>query len=142
MKNVLFILVMSLPIICHAQCNEKTKGQVDSLKTSIPYPRFNIDDILYIAFINDPDVGTNNVTEKDICVKKVQIYNMKACNSIEGPEFSDVLSLIGTYPVKWQYQFIDTRIKAPKYKDISDFYSEDRFSTTAIGAKHILMKKD
>lgn len=142
MKKVLFILVMSLPIICHAQCNEKTKEQVDSLKTSIPYPKFNIDDILYIAFINDPNVGTNNVTEKDIDVKKVRIYNMRAYNSIEGPESSYVLSLIGAYSIEWQYQYIDTRIKAPKYKDVSGFYSEDRFSTTAIGARQILMKKD
>lgn len=142
MKKVLFLLAFALPIICHAQCNEDTKKQVDSLKTSIPYPKFNIDDVLYIAFINDPNVGTNNVTEKDIDVKKVRIYNMRAYNSIEGSESSYVLSLIGAYPVEWEYQFIDTRIKAPKYKDVSDFYSEDRFSTTAIGAKQILMKKD
>lgn len=142
MKKVLFILVIALPIICHAQCNEETKKQLDSLKASIPYPKFNIDDVLYIAFINDPNVGTNNVTEKDIDVKKVRIYNMSAYNSIEGPESSYVLSLSGTYPVEWQYQFIDTRIENPKYKDVSGFYSEDRFSTTAIGAKQILMKKD
>lgn len=142
MKKVLFILVIALPIICHAQCNEETKKQLDSLKASIPYPKFNIDDVLYIAFINDPNVGTNNVTEKDIDVKKVRIYNMSAYNSIEGSESSYVLSLRGTYPVEWQYQFIDTRIENPKYKDVSDFYSEDRFSTTAIGAKQILMKKD
>ncbi|WP_368107200.1 MULTISPECIES: hypothetical protein [Bacteroides] len=142
MKKVLFILAMALPIICHAQCNEKTKEQLDSLKSSIPYPKFNIDDVLYIAFINDPNVGTINVTEKDINVKKVRIYNMSAYNSIEGSESSYVLSLRGTYPVEWQYQFIDTQIENPKYKDVSDFYSEDRFSTTAIGAKQILMKKD
>lgn len=142
MKKVLFILAIALPIICHAQCNEETKKQLDSLKASIPYPKFNIDDVLYIAFINDPNVGTNNVTEKDIDVKKVRIYNMSAYNSIEGTESSYVLSLSGTYPVEWQYQFIDTRIENPKYKDVSGFYSEDRFSTTAIGAKQILMKKD
>ncbi len=142
MKKILFLLAFALPIICHAQCNEETKKQLDSLKASIPYPKFNIDDVLYIAFINDPNVGTNNVTEKDINVKKVRIYNMSAYNSIEGSESNYVLSLIGTYPVEWQYQFIDTRIENPKYKDVSDFYSEDRFSTTAIGAKQILMKKD
>lgn len=141
MKKVLFILVIALPIICHAQCNEDTKKQVDSLKTSIPYPKFNIDDVLYIAFINDPNVGTNNVTEKDIDVKKVRIYNMSAYNSIEGSESSYVLSLRGTYPVEWQYQFIDIRIENPKYKDVSGFYSEDRFSTTAMGAKQTLMKR-
>lgn len=142
MKKILFLLAFVLPIICYAQCNEETKKQLNSLKASIPYPKFNIDDILYIAFINDPNVGTNNVTEKDIDVKRVRIYNMSAYNSIEGSESSCVFSLRGTYPVEWQYQFIDTRIKAPKYKDVSDFYSEDRFSTTAIGAKQILMKKD
>lgn len=142
MKKVLFLLAFALPIICHAQCNEKTKEQVDSLKASIPYPKYNIDDILYIAFINDPDVGTNNITDEDIDVKKVRIYNMRAYNSIEGSKSSYVLSLIGAYPVEWQYQFIDIRIKAPKYKDVSDFYSEEQFSTTVIGAKQALMKID
>ena len=139
MKNLLFMLAIILPIICNAQCNEKTKEQVDSLKSLIPYPKFNIGDILYIAFINDPDNGTNNVTEKDIDVKKVRIYNMRAYNSIEGSELSYMLSLKGTFPVEWQYQFIDVRIKNPKYKDCSDFHDEDRFSTTPIGAKQTLM---
>lgn len=144
MRKFFFILLMFAlsALYADAQCNEETKNQLDSLKVSIPYPKFNIDDVLYIAFINDPNVGTNNVTEKDIDVKKVRIYNMSAYNSIEGSESSYVLSLIGTYPIEWQYQFIDMRIENPKYKDVSGFYSEDRFSTTAIGAKQILMKKD
>lgn len=144
MKLKFFILLLFTfsAFYANAQCNEDTKKQVDSLKTSIPYPKFNIDDVLYIAFINDPNVSTNNVTEKDIDVKKVRIYNMSAYNSIEGSESSYVLSLRGTYPVEWQYQFIDIRIENPKYKDVSGFYSEDRFSTTAMGAKQILMKKD
>lgn len=131
---------MVLPIICHAQCNEKTKVQVDSLKTSIPYPKFNIDDILYIAFINDPDVGTNNITDEDIDIKKVRVVNMKVYNSIEGSQYSQVLSLKGAFPVEWQYQFIDVRIKNPKYKDRSDFHNESRFSTTFTGAKQALVE--
>lgn len=141
MKNILFVILFLIPLLANAQCNEKTKKQLDSLKSSIPYPKFNIDDVLYIAFINDPNVSTNNVTEKDIDVKKVRIYNMSAYNSIEGSESSHVLSLRGTYPVEWQYQFIDIRIENPKYKDVSGFYSEDRFSTTAMGAKQTLMKR-
>jgi hypothetical protein len=42
--------------------------------------------------------------------------------------------------MKGEYQFVDTRIKTPKYKDLSDFYPEDQFSTTVIGAKQTLMK--
>jgi len=140
MKKALFLLAFALPIICHAQCNEKTKEQVDSLKTSIPYPKFNIDDVLYIAFINDPEVGTNDITEKDIDVKKVRICQMRAYNSIEGPKFSNVLSLRGAFPVEWQYQFIDVLIKKPKYRDRSDFHNENQFATTPIGAKQALME--
>jgi len=143
MKLKFFILLIFVfsALYANAQCNEETKKQLDSLKASIPYPKFNIDDVLYIAFINDPNVGTNNVTEKDIDVKKVRIYNMIAYNSIEGSESSYVLSLIGDYPVEWQYQFIDIRIENPKYKDVSGFYSEDRFSTTAMGAKQTIIKR-
>lgn len=141
MKKI-FVILFLIPLFANAQCNEKTKEQLDSLKSSIPYPKFNIDDILYIAFINDPDVGTNNIADEDIDIKKVRVVNMKVYNSIEGPQFSQGLSLKGAFPVEWQYQFIETRIKAPKYKDFSDFYSEDAFSTTAIGAKQVLMKAE
>lgn len=134
MRKICLILFF-IPLFVNAQFNEKTKGLVDSLKSSIPYPKFNIDDVLYIAFINDPNVGTNNVTEKDIDVMKVRIVNMRACNDIAGPEYSYVLSISGAFPVKWQYQFLDTSIQSPKYRDYSDFYSEDRFSTTVIEAK-------
>lgn len=102
----------------------KTKEQTDSLKTSIPYPKFNIGDILYIAFINDPDVGTNNITEEDIDIKKVRIVTMTAYNSIEGPQFSYVFSLRGAFPVKWQYQFIDVRIKKNNIKITQTFITK------------------
>lgn len=91
---ILLIFIFSA-LYTNAQCNEKTKEQTDSLKTSIPYPKFNIGDILYIAFINDPDVGTNNITEEDIDIKKVRIVTMTAYNSIEGPQISYVFSLRG-----------------------------------------------
>lgn len=143
MKLKIFILLMLAlqAFYANAQCNEKTKEQLDSLKSSIPYPKFNIDDVLYIAFINAPDVSTDNVTKEDINVMKVRIFDMRAYNSIGGSQFDNILSLNGTFPVKWEYQFIDTSIKAPKYKDVSCFYPEDRFSTTVIGAEQTLMKR-
>lgn len=135
-----FLILFLIPLFANAQCNEKTKEQLDSLKSSIPYPKFNIDDVLYIAFIKDPEVGTNNITEEDIDIKKVRIVNMRAYNSIEGPQFSYVLSLKGSFLVKWEYQFIDVRIKNPKYKNCSDFHNEHQFSTTPTGAKQALME--
>lgn len=141
MRKICVILFL-IPLFANAQCNEKTKELIDSLKSSIPYPKFNIDDVLYIAFINDPNVDSNNVTEEDVDVTKVRIVNMRAYNSIEGPQFSYVLSLIGAFPVKWQYQFIDTSIQSPKYGDYSDFYSEERFSKTVIEAKQTLIKRE
>lgn len=140
LKFLILLIFVFSALYADAQCNEETKKQVDSLKASMPYPKFNVDDILYIAFINNPDVGTNNITEKDIDVKKVKIFDMRACNNIAGANSDYVLSLRGTYPIEWQYQFIDIRIEKTKYKDVSGFHSEDRFSTTPTGAKQILMK--
>ena len=133
-------MAIVLPIICNAQCNENTKKCVDSLKTSIKYPLFNIGDTLYIAFIKDPNIGTNYVTERDIDAMKVKIVNMRLYNDIAGANSTHIFSLDGVLPVEWEYQFIDMSIKNPKYKDFSYFYPEVLFSTTIKGAKKALMK--
>lgn len=141
MRKICLVLFL-IPLFANAQCNEKTKQKVDSLKASIPYPNFNIDDILYIAFINNPDVPTDKVTDLDIEVKKVLIVGMRLCNNIACPKFNNELSINGSLPIEWEYQFIDTAIKTSKCKDFSDFYSENRFSKTIAGAKQILKDRD
>lgn len=140
MKKI-FVILFFIPLFANAQCNEKTKELIDSIKSSIPYPKFNVGDVLYIAFINDPNVGTDNVTEKDVDVMKVKIVSMSVFNSIEGPDFRNVLSVIGPLPIQWEYSFVDTSIPNPKFGDFSDFYPEERFSKTANGAKQILINR-
>ena len=143
MKYLILIIIFAFQALyVNAQCNDKTKEQVDSLKVSIPYPKFNINDTLYIAFINCPEIGTDKITEKDIEVVEVKIINMKLCNDVGIPDSNPILCLGGTLPVEWQYQFIDTRIKSPKIKDCSKFYSEDRFSTSVIEAKKAIIEEN
>lgn len=143
MKYLILIIISAFQALyVNAQCNEKTKEQVDFLKVSIPYPKFNINDTLYIAFINCTEIGTNKIKEKDIEVAKVKIINMKICNDVEIPESNPIFCLGGTLPVEWKYQFIDARIKSPKIKDCSKFYSEDRFSTSIIGAKKAIIEEN
>ena len=129
-------------IYVSAQCNDKTKEQVNQLKSSIPYPKFNINDTLYIAFINNKDIGINEVTGKDMEVKRVKIINMKIYNDLEIQNSNPILSLRGSLPAEWQYQFVDILIKSPKIKDCSTFYSEDRFSTSIIGAKEAIIEEN
>ena len=74
MKKFLFLLlVLSLPLSTYAQCNEKTKTMVEELKKSITYPKYNIGDTLYIAFINNVDADINSLSDKDIDVNRVVI---------------------------------------------------------------------
>lgn len=139
MRYIIFIAFAFQTFYASAQCNEETKKQVDQLKSSIPYPKFNINDTLYIAFINNQDIGINEVTEKNIEVKSVKIINMKIYNDLEIQNSNHILCLGGSLPIEWQYQFVDIYIKSPKIKDCSDFYSESRFSTNIIEAKKALI---
>lgn len=137
------IMAFLLPFAAYAECHEETKAKVDSLKAAIPYPKLNINDNAYIAFINDPNIGTNNFTDKDIIIIKVKIVDMMLFNSIGGPNYTEGLYLESspsTFSVKWKYQYIDPSIKNPKYGDRSGFYSEERFQKTPNEAKIELKK--
>lgn len=138
--KLIFLLLFTFSTFnIKAQCNKATKLKIDSLKAEIPYPQFNIGDTLYIAFITNPYIGIESVTKNDIEVKKVQIYEMKLYNNIDSNDHT-FLGIEGSLPLKWMYQYFDTQIKSPKYKDRSDFYDEHRFSKTISGAIDILIK--
>lgn len=145
MKRLLLLIFALITInsLLLAECTEDTKAKVDYIKSSIPYPKWNIGDIAYIAFINDPTVGTNNFTERDITVYRVEIVGMKLCNNIGGPDFADGLYLEGEikeFPIEWKCQYLDTAITNPKYRDFSDFISEDQFQRTPEDAKSALRR--
>lgn len=145
MKKII-VLIFSfvlLTSISFAECNENTKAKVDYIKSTIPYPKWNMGDIAYIAFINDPSIGTDNFTDRDIMVLRVKIVGMKLYNSIGGTDFADGLYLeedIEDFPLMWKYQYLDVAIPNPKYRDFSDFISEDQFQKTPKDAKLALRR--
>lgn len=107
-------------------------ANVNILKASIPYPKYNIGDTLFIAFINDPNVSTDAIRPSDVIVIKARIVEAMLCNTIGGPDFHFGVYLsspVGDFPLKWRYQFVDTSIQNPKYRDFSAFQDEDRFFT-------------
>lgn len=134
----IIILSLLFPISVFGQCNEETKKKVDELKSSITYPKYNIGDILYIAFINDPEVSTDNVQDKDIAVYKIKVVDMCVVN---GRNYRNSNDGGGMYfsgessEIEWKYQYIDATIVKPRFGDYSeDFHSENRFSKTREGA--------
>lgn len=138
---ILIFSFIFLQAISFAECNEDTKTKVDFIKSNIPYPKWSMGDVAYIAFIKDQKIGTNNFTDRDIVVYKVKIVGMKLYNSIGGPDFSDGLYLeenIKDFPITWKYQYLDTSIPNPKYRDFSDFINEDQFQKTPEDAKSAL----
>lgn len=123
------------------ETSRETKEKVDNLKLSIQYPKYNIGDILYIAFLKNDNVGTNNFRDSDIIVKKVKIADMMLYNSIGGPEFQIGLYMeanLQEFPIKWKYQFVDTSIANPKYGDLSNFIDESSFCESPEEAKNAL----
>lgn len=146
MKRFLLLLFVSTFLINvgYCQCTDATKEKVENLKNAIPYPKYNIDDVVYIAFIKDPTKATNNFKDEDIVVRKVKIVDMMLYNSIGGPEYTDGLYLdspLQEFPIKWKYQFIDTTISNPKYSDRSNFFDEESFCDTPIEAKKVLKEQ-
>ena len=138
--KLMFLLLFTFSTFyIKAQCNKATKLKIDSLKAEIPYPKFNIGDTLYIAFITNPSIDIEGVTRNDIEVKKVRIFEMKLYNNID-PNNHTFFGIEGCLPLEWKYQYFDTQIKSPKYKDRSDFYDENRFSKTISGAIDVLIK--
>ncbi|MBR1596784.1 MAG: hypothetical protein IJ665_08875 [Phocaeicola sp.] len=140
MKKFLFLLlVLSLPLSTYAQCNEKTKTMVEELKKNITYPKYNIGDTLYIAFINNVDADINSLSDKDIDVNRVVICDISVCNGnnfrSSNSEPGLFLGLNSIGEIEWIYQIVDATIIKPKVRDLSKvFYSESCFSETKEGA--------
>jgi len=150
MKKILLfvqiILLLSSAFRVNAECNEETKKKVDMAKETIPYPKYNIGDVLYIAFINSPYISTNHVAEKDVEIKKVRIVDMRLQNTIGGPDllygvYLDSVDEDNSFPLEWVYQYVDNNIREPRNKDCSDFYEQDRFFDNINSAKKSLITK-
>lgn len=130
MKKSLLVVFFALSLICSAQANRETKERVDALKSAIPYPKYNIGDTLFIAFISDSEVAVGAVRSADVSVYKVLIVEMMLYNTFGGKDFHDGVFLntsVEEFPLKWQYQFLDISLPNPKYGDRSEFQDEDRF---------------
>lgn len=144
MKKILLLMTfLSLVSYCYGQCSDGTRELVDSIKMSIPYPKFNIGDTVYIACINNPAVGINQLTEKDIDVYKVRIVEMCVINGhLWGTEGNiSGLFIEGSETMEWNYQYLDTTIKNPRYGDFSKkIFPESRFAKTSKEAIQILKK--
>lgn len=132
MKRFIFVAFAVLSFVCFAQTSKETVSNVNMLKASIPYPKYNIGDTLYIAFVNDPNVSTDAIHPSDVVVIKARIVEIMLYNTIGGQDFHLGVYLstpVERFPLKWQYQFVDTTIQNPKYRDFSVFQDEDRFFT-------------
>lgn len=130
MEKLLFAVVAVISLVCSAQTSNETKTSVDALKSSIPYPKYNIGDTLFIAFINDPEVAADAARSADVSVSKVRIVEMMLYNTFGGKDYHKGVFLnshVEEFPLKWQYQFLDVSLQNPKYGDRSEFQDEDRF---------------
>lgn len=142
--GAIMLVAFISPVSIRSQCNATTKGKIEALKESIPYPRFNIGDIVYIAFIKDIRIDINNLRETDLIVEKVRIEDMALYNGLEVVDdelqYGLYMSrLMDSDHMEWSYRFLDTTIVDPKYGDMSGFYSEDRFAQTPSEAKRKLL---
>ena len=130
MEKLLFAVVAVISLVCSAQTSNETKTSVDALKSSIPYPTYNIGDTRVIAFINDPEVAADAARSADVSVSKVRIVEMMLYNTFGGKDYHKGVFLnspVEEFPLKWQYQFLDVSLQNPKYGDRSEFQDEDRF---------------
>lgn len=142
MKKMLMVVFAALSLVCSAQTSKDTRTRVDALKSAIPYPKHNIGDTLFIAFINDPEVATDRVRPTDVSVIKVRIVEMMLYNTIGGNAYQNGVFLdvpAEDFPLKWQYQFLDTSLSNPKYGDRSDFIDEDCFFSNPKDAADFLI---
>ena len=149
-KALLFIILSSLMSYCFCQDNNTDlhnkllHEKTDKLKSDIPYPKYDIGDTVYIAFIADPDIDSRYITEKDCLIKKVKIVGCVLTNGYI-VHFGDVFSLPGKYSrdekPTWSYQYLELSIKDPKARDFSEtLQKEDRFGKTAHEALSSLLK--
>lgn len=142
MKPFFITFFAMIPLICLAQQPNRTRERVDALKSSIPYPKYNIGDTLFIAFINDPELPASALQENNIDVFKVYVVEMMLYNSFGGKDYDYGVYLnspLEEYPLRWKYQYYDASLINPRYRDRSDFFDEDRFFPNPIEAKKSLL---
>lgn len=148
MKKIILVTTFFISSFsCYSQSTEHTKQLVDSIRISIPYPKYNINDIVYIAFIKNPKADVRFLTDKDIEVVKARIVEMCVVNGNIWGTDGDISGLfIGEYgrteKTWWMYQYVDATIEHPLYGDFSNkLYPEERFKRTPEEAV-LLLKKD
>lgn len=144
MKKYLFAVFAALSLVCSAQTSKETEERVNALKSAIPYPKHNIGDTLFIAFINDSDVAVGAVRPADVSVIKVRIVEMMLYNTFGGKDYHKGVFLNSPaeeFPFKWQYQFLDASLSNPKYGDRSEFQDEDRFFSNPEDAAASLLNR-
>lgn len=128
---IIFMCVMTAQTF--AQCNEKTKAQVDSMKESLTYPKYNIGDILWICFYASDDFSDDKkATYSDLVFYKVRIVDIKPTNGLDMVDFNDSFLISNSgKKVEWKYQYVDTSIPKPTVGDFSQsYYDEDRLYKT------------
>lgn len=144
-KLALSLFVLSAALVGFAQTSvraNETKARVDAMKSAIPYPKFNLGDTLYIAFIKDPETATNRVRLQEVEVREVRVANMMLLSSAFGYKYAEGLYLedsLDEFPPRWKYQFYDTSNPNPRYGDRSAFYDEDRFFSSPADAEASIM---
>lgn len=140
-KFALSLFVLSATLVGFAQTSvraKETKARVDAIKSAIPYPRFNLGDTLYIAFIKDPETATNRVRHQDVDVREIRVVNLMLVSSSFGYKYAEGLYLedaLDEFPPRWKYQFYDTSNPNPRYGDRSAFFDEDRFFSSPAEAE-------
>lgn len=131
-----FIITFIFCALCftigHADTTEETHNKVDAIKASISYPKYNVGDVLYVAFINDPKVGTSrHIPDHAINVLKVRIVDIQLVNTISLDDNNDFGLYINGGEPEWRYLFVDCSILNPRVKDFHNCYiPESRFAAT------------
>lgn len=146
MKKLLLMLVLACIVLGVRAKNDvsESKAWVDKMKSSIPYPKYNIDDTAYIAFVRHSNVTGQNVKERDIEVFQVKIKDAMLTNGSCFGNSHPAVTIFNAYyefPLEWHYQYVETSIWEPRVGDYSkEYFEEARFHPTAKQAVEYLIQ--